>query len=254
VEFQQPMTDDLYKIRALVAVYDVLNGSREDFDFYFKQLPHPPGRILDVGCGTGAFALRLAAAGYSVTAVDPAAEMIGAARRKPRAEDVDWIVGHAEDAPIGTAFDATVMTGHAFQCLLTDEEIRALFGAVADRLSPNGSFWFETRNPNAQAWARWAPENAQPALQLDAGRSVQVIRNVLAVKGEFVTFSENYVFDGGRQEMTSQSTLRFLDRGRIEQLALRSGLKIKELYGDWNGGRLDENSPEIIFRLVPKVC
>ncbi|MFD7510421.1 class I SAM-dependent methyltransferase [Streptomyces sp. NPDC059853] len=38
------------------------------------------GRALDVGCGTGRFARRLAAAGYTVDGIDPSAEVIAEAR------------------------------------------------------------------------------------------------------------------------------------------------------------------------------
>jgi 2-polyprenyl-3-methyl-5-hydroxy-6-metoxy-1,4-benzoquinol methylase len=46
-----------------------------------RQLPKRTGRALDVGCGTGRFARRLAARGYEVDAIDPSAEMITEARR-----------------------------------------------------------------------------------------------------------------------------------------------------------------------------
>ncbi|MER5404903.1 class I SAM-dependent methyltransferase [Streptomyces sp. NPDC002769] len=48
-----------------------------------RKLPGPGhGRTaLDVGCGTGRFARRLAARGYTVDAVDPSAEVIAAAER-----------------------------------------------------------------------------------------------------------------------------------------------------------------------------
>ncbi|MCU4747313.1 MULTISPECIES: class I SAM-dependent methyltransferase [Streptomyces] len=39
-----------------------------------------PGPALDVGCGTGAFARKLAAAGYTVEGIDPSPEVIAAAR------------------------------------------------------------------------------------------------------------------------------------------------------------------------------
>ncbi|OBK52574.1 bifunctional 2-polyprenyl-6-hydroxyphenol methylase/3-demethylubiquinol 3-O-methyltransferase UbiG [Mycobacterium sp. 1081908.1] len=46
------------------------------------QLPRPCGRVLDVGCGAGAFAARLAGSAQHVDAVDKSAAMIEAARRR----------------------------------------------------------------------------------------------------------------------------------------------------------------------------
>ncbi|ARQ67963.1 class I SAM-dependent methyltransferase [Streptomyces marincola] len=45
-----------------------------------RHLPRPCGRALDVGCGTGTFARRLAGLGIDVDAIDPSAEAIAAAR------------------------------------------------------------------------------------------------------------------------------------------------------------------------------
>jgi ubiquinone/menaquinone biosynthesis C-methylase UbiE len=48
--------------------------------------------ILDLGCGTGRHALRLAALGARVTACDFSPGMLAQARAKPGAEQVDWVV------------------------------------------------------------------------------------------------------------------------------------------------------------------
>ncbi|REK92105.1 class I SAM-dependent methyltransferase [Streptomyces inhibens] len=61
-----------------------------------RQVPQNCGAALDVGCGTGRFARRLAARGIEVHAVDPSAEALAEARAKtagggrpPRFEHAD---------------------------------------------------------------------------------------------------------------------------------------------------------------------
>src|SRR4051812_23134136 len=41
--------------------------------FVLEQLPSPPARVLEVGCGEGELALALDAARYDVLAIDPEA-------------------------------------------------------------------------------------------------------------------------------------------------------------------------------------
>jgi SAM-dependent methyltransferase len=55
----------------------------------------PPGRALDVGCGTGRDAVYLAKRGWQVTAVDIVADAIGKARQRAAQEgvQVQWIAG-----------------------------------------------------------------------------------------------------------------------------------------------------------------
>jgi SAM-dependent methyltransferase len=45
----------------------------ELIDFVLSQLPPPPGRVLEIGCGEGELALALAEHGYEVVAIDPEA-------------------------------------------------------------------------------------------------------------------------------------------------------------------------------------
>lgn len=56
-------------------------------------------RELDIGCGTGVFALLLADRGIEVTGVDPARASIDVARAKPGGERVRWICGDATALP-----------------------------------------------------------------------------------------------------------------------------------------------------------
>ncbi len=67
-------------------------------------------RLLDLGCGTGELARRLAQRARAIVAVDRSARMIAAARGAPggSAPNITWIVGDAEGASIGDTFDLAI--------------------------------------------------------------------------------------------------------------------------------------------------
>ena len=69
-------------------------------EFVLTHLPPRPARVLEVGCGAGKLALALDAAGYEVTAIDPAAPD-GAIFRRIKLEELE------DDA----RFDAVVAAG-----------------------------------------------------------------------------------------------------------------------------------------------
>ena len=54
------MPDPLLAAPRLAEIYDVLEGERDDLDHYLAMAAELGARVLDVGCGTGTFACRLA--------------------------------------------------------------------------------------------------------------------------------------------------------------------------------------------------
>ena len=66
--------------------------------------------ILDVGCGTGALCSVLHEAGFSVTGVDPAQNMLAVAKRQPENEDIRFLQANAlEQLPFADkSFDLSI--------------------------------------------------------------------------------------------------------------------------------------------------
>lgn len=75
------MADLIFDHPRLVALYDVLEGTRVDLAGYLNIVEEVSGRsVLDLGCGTGTFALLLADRGIEVIGVTRRA---AAVRRRP---------------------------------------------------------------------------------------------------------------------------------------------------------------------------
>src|SRR5215471_12443271 len=78
------VADALFEVPRLAELYDPLDPDRSDLDAYAALTDEfGASTVLDIGCGTGAFACQLAGRGLDVIAVDPAAASLGVARRKP---------------------------------------------------------------------------------------------------------------------------------------------------------------------------
>ncbi len=78
-----PTTDPdlIFSDPRLAEIYDDLDGDRDDLDFYETIIAElGASSVLDIGCGTGALACRLAQRGLDVTGLDPAAASLDVAR------------------------------------------------------------------------------------------------------------------------------------------------------------------------------
>jgi SAM-dependent methyltransferase len=219
----------LYADRRLASIYDVLAGERHDLVAYERVADElGAGSVLDVGCGTGAFACRLASRGLDVTAVDPAEASIEVARAKDGAELVRWIVGDAISVPSVQA-DLVTMTANVAQVFVTDEAWKANLDAIAAAQGPGGHLVFETRDPAYRAWEQWTPTNTRTRLSLPAGDAVEAWCEVAAVGGELVSFRWTYVFESDGSTLTSAFTLRFRERDQVAVSLIEAGYETVEV-------------------------
>lgn len=85
-------------------------GYDELYDLAFVEKPDGP--VLDVGCGTGAHAVRLARRGFDVVAVDLTRAGVRAARERFRREGLSgsFVVANAEQLPFKDRFAAVTWT------------------------------------------------------------------------------------------------------------------------------------------------
>ena len=92
----------------------------------------PAGRALDVACGAGRNALRLAEAGHQVEAVDISSSAINMARAEAedRGLEVNWTVADLDDADLGTSrYDLITVIRYVN---------RHMWPRLVDALAPNG--------------------------------------------------------------------------------------------------------------------
>jgi SAM-dependent methyltransferase len=139
------------------------------------QVFRPPQRILELGCGTGEDAVRLAGGGLTVVATDPSSQMIQMAQRKTLMancqERVEFRCVAMEDIGSfadGEVFDGVLSNFGAVNCV---RDLRTLVADVADRLVPGAPllwvvmgrhapwewFWYLMRGQWRNAWRRLRP-------------------------------------------------------------------------------------------------
>ncbi len=237
--------DHHYRHPRLVALYDLDSGWSEDRDYYLALAQTENMRILDLGCGTGLLCQAFARQGHRVTGVDPSAEMLSSGHAKDPNKQITWLQATAQNLSCEQTFDLIIMTGHAFQVLLGETDLRATFDTIKKCLAPRGQFVFESRNPDYDWASCW---DYELNLQFD-GHSVKETRRLLEIQDQIMRFELSYQFPD--QSLGSTSQLRFWSRAEIEALLHQSGLRTAQCLGDWNGEPFNKQaSQEMIFHVV----
>ncbi len=223
------MADECFAHPRLAALYDPLDPDRSDLDAYLAMAQEFEARsVLDIGCGTGVFALLLADRGIDVTGVDPAEGSIEVARAKPGGERVRWLCGDAAVLP-PLQVDLATMTANVAQAIADPRTWRTTLRKAHDALRPGGRLVFESRDPARRAWEEWTRENSYSVTQIPGVGAVESWVQLTEVCLPLVTFRGTYVFAVDGQVLTSRSTLRFRERNEIEQDLVAHGFMVEEV-------------------------
>ncbi len=240
-----PTEDRLYQDAELAQFYDLENDWAADLD-YCRDLAKDARSVLDLGCGTGRVVAELAG-GRDVVGVDPAEPMLDIARTRPGGDEVSWVRADARSVRLEQKFDLVVLTGHAFQVFLTEQDQRAVLETIAAHLTPEGRFVFDSRNPDVEEWREWTPDASRYTFEHPALGQIEAWNDVCRDPDTgLVTYETHYRAEAAGRRFSASSHLRFSARDELERLIGGAGLQVDSWLGDWDGGPWRSGCPEII--------
>ncbi|MEH6995817.1 methyltransferase domain-containing protein [Neobacillus drentensis] len=223
------MADEIFENPRLADIYDSFDPDRSDLDAYESMVNEfGANSVLDIGCGTGTFACRLAARGIEVIGLEPAEASLKVAKTKHWSDRVRWIHGNALELP-PLKVDLVTMTANVAQVFLTEEEWKETLLAIRDVLRPGGRLVFETRKPESQAWQKWDRENTYQRVDVFNCGVVEGWVDVTDVQDSLVFFRWTYVFENDGAIITSDSTLRFRSLKEITKSLREVGLSVEDV-------------------------
>lgn len=233
----------MYSDAEAADLYNVLNPWGPSDDFYLSLAMASPS-VLDVGCGTGTMLHHARSAGHTgrLVGVDPDRAALDVARRR---DDIKWIEGTAASMTWDREFDLAVMMSHAFQCIVSDDELRASLAAIRRALVDGGRFVFETRNPAVREWEPWHPGNPLDVVD-PAGRPVRVTHRVEGIDGDVVTLAETTSDPAGMVLRVDRASLRFLGNDALTHFLNEAGFLIDAQHGGWCGEAADQTTTEMV--------
>ncbi|MBD3298093.1 MAG: methyltransferase domain-containing protein [candidate division Zixibacteria bacterium] len=198
-------------------------------------------RALDVCCGYGRHAVRLACSGIQMTGIDQSAVLLHRAKRAARRQGVtiEWIEGDVRAMEFEPVFDAAYNVFTSIGYFDAEEDNVQVVLRSAAALKPGGRFLLDTinrdritRNPQSQ---RWAP----------IGRGVELENSRYDwERGRLDSKRVLIMDDGSRRE--SVISLRLYTVAEVRAMFERAGLQITNVFGSFTATKFDPDSPRII--------
>ena len=194
------------------------------------------GRALELGIGTGAVALPLAARGVEVHGIDASPEMVAALRAKPGGAELPVTMGDFAEVSVEGEFTLIYVVYNTLFALQTQEEQVRCFRNVAARLAPGGAFVVEA----------FVPDLAQ----LSAGRGVRLMHMTddrVGIRvyehdpvGQKMKSRQVVFHDGGTRVFPVE--VRYAWPSELDLMARLAGLRLRERWSDWRRARFDAKS------------
>lgn len=216
--------------------------SERDVDAVVRLLGlEPPSAILDLACGYGRHAVRMAERGYAVAGFDLSSELLGIAQERAheRGVPLTLVKGDMRRLPFLREFDAVLSLFTSFGFFAEEDDHAHVLHGVHAALRENGLFLLDVINRDAVLQA-FQPTQWQ---EIDGG--------YLLSENEFDPATSRI---SGRQVVLTAGGpvseyplyLRLFSAHEIRMLLEREGFDVVGLHGDLEGAPFTVGSPRVV--------
>ena len=214
------------------------------------------GPVLDLGAGTGRLTLPLAQAGYHVTGIDSAADMLAIARQRVEAaglvERVTLVEMDFTQVELAQQFGLAYCGFNGFLHLIETEDQLAALRAWRRHLRPGGLLVIDVHNPHIEQFTA-ADGGLTLADQWIDPISSNVIHKLVTTEVDLADqtytihrFYDEIAADGVVRRTAITFETRILFRRELALLLQRAGFQSLQFYGDHDLSPWEADSPRII--------
>lgn len=190
------------------------------------------GPVLDLGCGTGRVALRLARRGHPVVGVDSDPALVAELAARAAALPVEPVHADARSLDLGRRFALILAPMQLLQLLADERERRACLDAVAAHLAPGGLAALAIVEEAVTSFRPAGESHREPPPLPDTREVEGVVYSSLplptVVDGDAILvrrLRQTVSPDGSLREEESATELRALGAAGLEREAAGAGLE-----------------------------
>ena len=187
------------------------------------------GRALELGIGTGTYALPLAARGLKVHGIESSQAMVDELRAKDGGEALPVTIGDFADVAVAGAFALVFVINNTFLMLTTQEEQVRCFANVASHLDESGVFLVHAFVPDVSRY----DENQHLRASLPDLASVRLDVSIHDAVNQLIDFRHLHLTEDGIRMYPGR--LRYVWPSELDLMARLAGLRLRARWGDWQG-------------------
>ncbi len=242
---------------SIAPFYDIEHAPfDEDLDMYRNFAELCGGKILELACGSGRLLLPLASEGYTLTGVDTSAAMLELAQRGLAQAG---IAGRCQlvqqdmcTLQLPEKFRLAMVALGSFGHIITRTQQQQALAAIRRHLSVGATFILDISNEDARYMEHLSGQMLHQGTwqQADGAYVTHFLspassntRHLL----ELTHFYEVHRQGEAVRRTVSQTNLYLFERNEAELLLEQAGLRVKEVYGNYEFGPYEHDSPRMIF-------
>jgi ubiquinone/menaquinone biosynthesis C-methylase UbiE len=233
--------------------YDLF-ASRDDIDFY-KELAIKQGRrALELGVGTGRVAIELAKANVTVWGIDDSKYMLNVAKHKLEKESVSvrkrvkLRLGDMRNFRLKERFPCVYVPSATFEHCITNEDQKRCLTSVYNALEITGILAFDISQPfNKKPESSWWIDRRELDAEKEVVRTIFSRRNPATNVVSLNLFFEVYQSGRLKERYHEYGEARISSKKEVETLLEIVGLKVIEVYGNFDKSKYSPESQRAIF-------
>jgi SAM-dependent methyltransferase len=221
-----------------------------DNEFFLNEIRQTPGKVLEVGVGTGRFFVDAMNLGADAYGIDISNSMLGILEQKLDPDQKKRVSRqNIIDFHFDFSFDLVIAP---FRVLMHVQEktdqLRAI-NNVYRHLNPGGKFIFDTFVPDLKQIIKGLDNHTDFEGEYEPGKKV---KRTVSTRPQLIDQVIKVDFklewdEGGEMKVKNFSIpLRFFFRYELEHLVERSDFSEYKILGDYQGNELSEKSREFI--------
>ena len=186
------------------------------------------GRALELGIGTGRFALPLRAAGVEVHGIDASAAMVSKLRLKPGGDAIPVTIADFTSFELERRYRLVYVVFNTFFGLLTQDAQVRCFHSVARHLEPDGVFVMEAFVPDVTRFNRGQRVSVSrigaDSVQLEVSQHSAITQTVESF----------HVIASNERLRLYPVNVRYAFVSELDLMARLAGLTLRERWSDWS--------------------